>query len=119
MIELYALSRKSIFSRLIRITPLIIILFLQISTKHKKFLQCKNHPRGTTKLSTQKAGVIIKHCIYCDRKVNPAKKINWFILILLLLITDFTYSFIYVPYYILVKRKHCPICNGTDFKYFE
>lgn len=51
----------------------------------------------------------VKYCIACNRNVTPRKKFNWLPVIFVIGI------FFYVPYYILFKKKKCPICTGTHF----
>lgn len=55
----------------------------------------------------------MKYCPYCERMVNPTKKVAWLPLLVLCLLTGFTWLFIYIPYYCFFKSKQCPICGGT------
>lgn len=57
----------------------------------------------------------MKYCPYCERMVNPTKKVAWLPLIVLCLITGFIWLFIYVPYYCFFKSKQCPICGSSKF----
>jgi hypothetical protein len=56
----------------------------------------------------------MKHCIHCDRAVQPTKFFSfaWFILWCL----TFFGGIIYLVYYFMFKGKQCPICRGDDFK---
>lgn len=54
----------------------------------------------------------IKHCDLCKRDVQPIKKFNW-IVFLLLCLTGIGGIF-YILYYWLLKSKNtCPICANT------
>jgi len=57
----------------------------------------------------------VKHCNYCDREVQPKKDVNWFLLILLSVITGGSWLFIYAIYYFAFKSPSCPICGGKNF----
>ena len=48
-----------------------------------------------------------KYCHDCKRNVTPTKQFNWLAFI-------FLCGLFYLPVYIL-KRKRCPLCNGTNF----
>lgn len=57
----------------------------------------------------------MKYCVYCERKVYPMKKINWFILILMCCFTMGFWLFLYIPFCVLIKRPRCPMCGGFEF----
>lgn len=54
----------------------------------------------------------MNYCKYCDRQVQGKKQVNWFWFIVLLIITGGAWLIFYIPYYVLLKTKHCPICGG-------
>jgi RNA polymerase subunit RPABC4/transcription elongation factor Spt4 len=51
----------------------------------------------------------VKYCMDCKRNVTPRKKFNWLPVIFVIGIP------FYLPYYLFIKRKKCPICTGTQF----
>ena len=55
----------------------------------------------------------MKFCPSCNQMVRPAKKfsIGWFLINCLWIIG----GGVYLLYWMFLKRKSCPICNGTDF----
>lgn len=57
----------------------------------------------------------MKFCHYCQRQVQPRKHVNWFLFILLSVITGGAWLFIYAIYYFIFKSASCPICGGQDF----
>lgn len=57
----------------------------------------------------------MRKCCYCNRMVEPVKKINWFVLLLMTIITGGLWLFIYTPYYVF-KLKSCPICGGKKWE---
>jgi len=48
------------------------------------------------------------YCNLCNRNVIPRKKFNW-------LAAIFTVFFPYVLYFLIIKKKKCPICTGDNF----
>ncbi len=60
----------------------------------------------------KKEGNRMKYCKYCAQQVEPTKKINWLLLLVMCAITGGSWLFIYVLYYFLFKSKVCPICGG-------
>lgn len=57
----------------------------------------------------------MKYCPYCERMVNPTKKVAWLPLLVLCLLTGCGWLLIYVPYYCFFKSKQCPICGSSKF----
>jgi hypothetical protein len=54
------------------------------------------------------------YCNLCERPVVGIKKIGWLWLIVLGILTVGIFVvFFYLPYYLLVKEKQCPICFNT------
>lgn len=64
----------------------------------------------------------MKHCIACDQPVRPIKRINWPIAIVLILLSIFfpfvgvPFFILYLAYYVVLKRRECPICHGRQFR---
>ena len=57
----------------------------------------------------------MRYCTECARKVEGTKKFSWAIF-LLGLITFGTVSFLYLIYYLLVKKAtKCPICGVETY----
>lgn len=54
--------------------------------------------------------VTIKYCPLCERKVEPVKKVNWIVFIILLLI-GVVPGIIYFVYYLLKPKTRCPVCG--------
>lgn len=52
----------------------------------------------------------IKYCPLCQRNVEPTKKLNWPIFIILLII-GIVPGLLYFIYYLLKPKKVCPICG--------
>lgn len=56
----------------------------------------------------------MKYCVYCDKMVLPQKQWSpaafW-----LLMILAGAGLWLYLPYYLLFKRKQCPSCGGKKF----
>lgn len=52
----------------------------------------------------------VKYCPLCDRKVEPTKRFNWPIFILLLVFGGVG-AIIYFIYYLLKPKNRCPICG--------
>jgi len=55
----------------------------------------------------------MKYCMACNQNVTPTKKFSvlWFLINCLWLIG----GVFYVLYYFTIKKKVCPICNGSQF----
>ncbi len=51
----------------------------------------------------------MKYCVHCQRNVQPEKRFSWVAFIVFL-------GIFYLPYYLIFKRKQCPICAGRDFE---
>lgn len=64
----------------------------------------------------------MKHCIPCDRPVRPIKPVSWITLIITVLIAIFLpligvpLVLLYLAYYVVFKRKECPICRASSFR---
>lgn len=58
----------------------------------------------------------MKFCRNCQQMVEPRKHVNWFVLILLSVITGGAWLFIYAFYYFLFKSSSCPICGGQNWE---
>lgn len=58
----------------------------------------------------------MRKCVYCDRYVKPHKEPNWFVILILLVLTSGVGLFFYAFYYFCVRDKECPICGGKDFE---
>jgi hypothetical protein len=58
-------------------------------------------------------GLWMRYCDYCQRMVKRRKEFSWgwFVLFCLTGIGGFVYVF----YFIFLKRKACPICGGQSF----
>jgi len=52
----------------------------------------------------------VKYCPLCARKVEPTKKLNWPVFIILLII-GFVPGVLYFIYYLLKPKRVCPICG--------
>lgn len=65
--------------------------------------------------NSTKRGDKMKKCIYCNRMVEPVKKVDLFPLLFMTFITCGGWLFIYLIHY-LVKDRACPICGGKDFE---
>lgn len=52
----------------------------------------------------------MKYCPLCDRVVEPTKKFNWPVFIILLILGAFP-GILYFIYYLLKPKKICPICS--------
>lgn len=55
----------------------------------------------------------MRYCTRCQRTVKPRKCFSLADLILFIFLLPF-----YLPYYVLLKRKQCPICGGKRFSCF-
>lgn len=55
----------------------------------------------------------MKYCTACKQNVGPTKKFSilWFLINCLWLIG----GVVYIIYFLLLKKKTCPICNGSQF----
>jgi len=49
----------------------------------------------------------MRWCPFCKQWVKPAKKFSWLAFIVLL-------GVFYLPYFLLLKRKECPLCGSRD-----
>lgn len=49
----------------------------------------------------------LRYCSLCKRNVEAKKGFNWLVFIFLLGIP-------YLLFYMLVKRRRCPVCKGTS-----
>lgn len=58
----------------------------------------------------------MRKCVYCQRYVKPHKEPNWFLVLLLLVLTSGIGLFFYAIYYFGIKDEECPICGGKDFE---
>lgn len=59
----------------------------------------------------------MKYCLNCQQLVDPQKKFNWIVFIILLCCTFFLLwipAIIYLIYY-AVQNKKCPMCNSTNW----
>jgi len=52
----------------------------------------------------------MKYCKNCKQNVQPIKKFSWGLFILFL-------GVFYLLYYILMKKKSCPICHSRNFEH--
>lgn len=52
----------------------------------------------------------VKYCPLCQRNVEPTKKFNWPIFIILLIIAIVP-GILYYIYYLLKPKNVCPICG--------
>lgn len=55
----------------------------------------------------------MRWCIYCERSVRPIKHWSW-LAFLAWCLTGIG-GIVYLLYYLLLKRKECPICRGKRF----
>jgi len=49
------------------------------------------------------------YCNLCKRKVEPVRKFNWWAFILTCLLAM---PWLYLIWYLLIPKKHCPICGA-------
>jgi len=56
----------------------------------------------------------MKYCDNCDQHVEPDGRINWIILIILLIFAFFP-GLIYLMYCLIVKDKSCPQCGAANW----
>lgn len=54
----------------------------------------------------------MKYCLSCGQNVQPTKKFSivWFLINCLWLVG----GFVYILYYLIFKKKTCPICYGNQ-----
>ena len=52
----------------------------------------------------------MKYCKNCKQNVQPTKHFSWGLFILFL-------GFFYTFYYLLMKKKSCPICHSRNFEH--
>jgi len=57
----------------------------------------------------------IKYCLLCQRNIEPVKKVNWIVFIILLLI-GIVPGLIYFAYYLLKPKNRCPICGAKNLQ---
>lgn len=65
-------------------------------------------------MDIKKGAVNMKYCPYCKQMVNPQKKINWIIFLILFLLAGFP-GLIYLVYCLLFKSPQCPMCGSKNF----
>ncbi|MFX1582184.1 MAG: hypothetical protein ACFFCJ_08160, partial [Promethearchaeota archaeon] len=53
-----------------------------------------------------------RYCMLCERYVEPTKKFNWAVFLLLLFLTLGFGALIYLLYYICKTSSNCPICGS-------
>lgn len=56
-----------------------------------------------------------KYCNLCMRHVEPTKRVNWLLFLILLLIGVFP-AILYGLYYMIKPRTLCPICGNDVYK---
>lgn len=56
----------------------------------------------------------MRYCVACQRSVRPLKHFSW-VAFLLWCLTGIG-GFVYLLYYLIFKRRECPICRGKSFK---
>lgn len=58
----------------------------------------------------------MRKCVYCQQMIEPVKRPNWFLILVLLVFTGGVGLFFYAIYYFGIKDYSCPICGGKDFE---
>jgi RNA polymerase subunit RPABC4/transcription elongation factor Spt4 len=53
----------------------------------------------------------IKYCKVCNKNVTPIKRFGLTSIIWIILFGVF-----YLPYYLFLKRKECPMCHSKKFE---
>jgi len=53
---------------------------------------------------------IMKYCRNCTQNVQPVKNFSWVWFIVFL-------GIFYLPYYLLLKKKVCPMCGARNFEH--
>lgn len=57
----------------------------------------------------------IKYCPLCERKVEPVKKFNWPVFIILLIL-GFVPGLLYFFYYLIKPKNRCPVCGTKNLQ---
>lgn len=59
------------------------------------------------------------YCPHCKRNVAGIKRLSVMAWILIVLLSGFTlglFLVLFIPYYVLFKRRQCPICWTADLQ---
>lgn len=57
----------------------------------------------------------MRWCVLCEKMVYPQKHWSWAAFLLLFLLFG-AGLWLYLPYYLLLKRPQCPSCGGKSFR---